>query len=189
VRPAPPGLTPMTDASARASPPPGTRPTSDKLRETLFNILGESVRGCNFLDGCAGVGAIGIEAISRGAEMVVFIDQSRKAARMIRENLNALPIEEGFKIFEMDLAKGLDLCLRENIVIDIAFIDPPYEREHIYKDALQHFAKPPLLAADGLVILEHSKRIEMPESSGNLQCVRTLIQGDSTLSFYRSEAR
>src|SRR5215831_14666629 len=125
----------------KATPPPGTRPTSDKLRETLFNILGESVRGCTFLDGCAGVGAIGIEAISRGAEMVVFIDQARKATRMIRENLSALQIATGFKIFEMDLAKGLDLCLREPIAIDIAFIDPPYEREHIYKDALQRFAQ------------------------------------------------
>jgi 16S rRNA (guanine(966)-N(2))-methyltransferase RsmD len=173
----------------KATPPPGTRPTSDKLRETLFNILGESVRGCTFLDGCAGVGAIGIEAISRGAEMVVFIDQARKATGMIRENLSALQIGRGFKIFEMDLAKGLDLCLRETIAIDIAFIDPPYEREHIYEDALQRFAQTSLLAEDGLVILEHSKRVEMPEASGRLQRVRTLIQGDSTLSFYRPEVQ
>src|SRR5215831_4763519 len=100
----------------KATPPPGTRPTSDKLRETLFNILGESVRGCIFLDGCAGVGAIGIEALSRDAENVVFIDQSRKAARMIRENLNALDIQSGFKILEMDLAKALNVCSRENTV-------------------------------------------------------------------------
>src|SRR5262249_54269391 len=99
----------------KATPPSGTRPTSDKLRETLFNILGESVRGCTFMDGCAGVGAIGIEAISRGAEMVVFIDQARKATRMIRENLSALQIAAGFKILEMDLVKGLDLCVRENV--------------------------------------------------------------------------
>src|SRR6266576_3763918 len=85
----------------KAMPPPGTRPTSDKLRETLFNILGESVRGCTFLDGCAGVGAIGIEAISRGAEHVVFIEQSRKVTKMIRENLKSLDIEEGFKILEL----------------------------------------------------------------------------------------
>jgi 16S rRNA (guanine(966)-N(2))-methyltransferase RsmD len=173
----------------KATPPPGTRPTSDKLRETLFNILGESVRGCIFLDGCAGVGAIGIEAISRGAEMVVFIDQSRKATRMIRENLSALDIVEGFKIFEMDLAKGLDLCVRENIAVNIAFIDPPYDREQVYKDALQRFAETPVLAVDGLMILEHSKRVEMPENAGRLQRVRTLLQGDSTLSFYRPEAQ
>src|SRR5207249_10720162 len=94
----------------KSTPPPGTRPTSDKLRETLFNILGESVRGCTFLDGCAGVGAIGLEAISRGAKRVVFVDQARKAVRMIRENLDGLGIEEGFKILEMDLAKALAVC-------------------------------------------------------------------------------
>ena len=88
----------------KATPPEGTRPTSDKLRETLFNILGETVRGCTFLDGCAGVGAIGIEAISRGAENVVFVDQARKATRMIRENLQSLAITDGFRILEMDLS-------------------------------------------------------------------------------------
>src|SRR5262249_17406693 len=97
----------------KSGPPSGTRPTSDKLRETLFNILGETVRGCTFLDGCAGVGAIGIEAISRGAAKVVFVDQSRKAARMIRENLSALDIRDRFKILETDISKALDLCARD----------------------------------------------------------------------------
>src|SRR5688572_29919034 len=121
----------------RGSPPPGTRPTSDKLRETLFNILGETVRGCTFLDGCAGVGAIGIEAISRGAQSVVFVEQSRKAVRMIRENLQALEISEGSRILELDLRKALDVCARDGVAFDIAFVDPPYEREDLYKDALQ----------------------------------------------------
>ena len=171
----------------KATPPPGTRPTSDKLRETLFNILGESVRGCTFLDGCAGVGAIGIEAISRGAEKVIFIDQSRKVARLIRENLDTLNIEEGFKIFEVDLIKGLDLCSGQDVTIDIAFIDPPYEREQIYRDALERLGNMSLLAPEGLIVLEHSKRKEMPETAGRLKRVRNLIQGDSALTFYRPE--
>src|SRR5437016_4714533 len=168
----------------KSGPPAGTRPTSDKLRETLFNILGESVRGCTFLDGCAGVGAIGIEAISRGAETVFFVDQSRKAARMIRENLDALDIRTGFKILEMDLRKALDLCSCEGIVFDVAFVDPPYERNQIYKEALDRFSTPLLLAPGGVLILEHSKRKAMPELAGNLKRVRTLIQGDSVLAFY-----
>jgi 16S rRNA (guanine(966)-N(2))-methyltransferase RsmD len=171
----------------KATPPAGTRPTSDKLRETLFNILGVSVRGCTFLDGCAGVGVIGIEAISRGAETTVFIDQSKKAARMIRENLDSLDIRAGFKILELDLIKGLDLCLRDNIVFDIAFVDPPYEREQTYKEALARFSTAGLLSLDGVLIFEHSKRKDMPEGAGNLKRVRTLIQGDSVLSFYRPE--
>ena len=173
----------------KAEPPDGTRPTSDKLRETLFNILGESVRGCTFLDGCAGVGAIGIEAISRGAQNVIFVDQSRKATRMIRENLQALDIEEGFKIFDLDLARALDICAKEGMAFDIAFIDPPYDREHIYKDALERFGTMPLLAPAGVLILEHSKRAEMPETFGNLKRTRTLQQGDSVLSFFKPEAK
>src|SRR2546422_8352269 len=111
----------------KGTPPAGIRPTSDKLRETLFNIIGPRVDGATFLDGCAGVGAIGIEAISRGAAFVYFVDQSRKACQMIRENLKALEIDEGFKILEMDLIKGLNVL---EAPADIAFIDPPYEREH-----------------------------------------------------------
>src|SRR6478736_1640610 len=91
----------------KGTPPSGLRPTSDKLRETVFNILGARVEGATFLDGCAGMGAIGIEAISRGAGFVYFLEQSRKACQMIRESLNSLEIKEGFKILEMDLKKGL----------------------------------------------------------------------------------
>src|SRR5438132_5852876 len=86
-------------------PPAGIRPTSDKLKETLFNILGSRIEGATFLDGCAGVGAIGIEAISRGAALVYFVDQSRKACQMIRQNLESLEIKEGFRLIEMDLIK------------------------------------------------------------------------------------
>src|SRR5262249_58884938 len=93
----------------KGTPPPGIRPTSDKLKETIFNILGPSVQGATFLDGCAGLGGIGIEAISRGAAFVYFVEQSRKACKMIRENLQSLNVEEDFKIFEMDLIKSLDV--------------------------------------------------------------------------------
>src|SRR5689334_12964419 len=92
----------------KGTPPPGIRPTSDKLRETIFNILGQKTQGATFLDGCAGMGAIGIEAISRGAAEVYFIDQSRKATRIIRDNLDALDIKDGFAVLEMDLPKALD---------------------------------------------------------------------------------
>jgi 16S rRNA (guanine(966)-N(2))-methyltransferase RsmD len=173
----------------KATPPHGIRPTSDKLRETLFNILGETVRGCTFLDGCAGVGAIGIEAISRGAENVIFADQSRKAVRMIRENLQSLNIDDGFKILELDLIKALDVCARDALVFDVAFIDPPYDRRDIYDDTLRKFDASPLLSSDAVLIFEHSKRAELPETSGSLRRVRTLVQGDSALAFYRRAER
>src|SRR3989442_9193235 len=131
------------------TPPAGIRPTSDKLRETLFNILGARVDGATFLDGCAGVGAIGLEAISRGAALVYFVDQSRKACQMIRQNLASLEINEGFKVMEMDLMRALGIL---DTQFDIAFVDPPYDYEGIYADVLQRFGASPLLTSEGLLI-------------------------------------
>ena len=143
----------------KGTPPAGIRPTSDKLKETIFNILGPSVEGAAFLDGCAGVGGIGIEAISRGAAFVYFVEQSRKACKMIRENLESLNVQEGFKIFEMDLIKSLDLL---DSSLNIAFVDPPYDRDDLYDACLNRFGNAPLLAPDGLLIMEHSKRTRPP---------------------------
>ena len=165
----------------KGSPPAGTRPTSDKLRETVFNILGARVEGATFLDGCAGMGAIGIEAISRGAGFVCFIDQSRKGCQIIRENLKSLEVEDGFKVLEMDLIKGLGAI---NVQFDIAFVDPPYDREDLYESTLNRFGSAPLLAPDGLLIVEHSKRKDLPDTAGSLHRIRSLVQGDAALAFY-----
>jgi 16S rRNA (guanine(966)-N(2))-methyltransferase RsmD len=164
----------------KATPPAGIRPTSDKLKETVFNILGASVEGTTFLDGCAGMGGIGIEALSRGASMVYFVDQSRKACQIIRENLKSLGIAEGYKVLEMDLAKALDLCARDGIEFDIAFVDPPYNREDLYQACLDRFN-------GDLLIIEHSKRKDLPDSAGVLRKTRSLVQGDAALAFYRPE--
>jgi 16S rRNA (guanine(966)-N(2))-methyltransferase RsmD len=171
----------------KAKPPAGTRPTSDKLRGTLFNILGPSVEGAAFLDACAGMGAIGIEAISRGAAFVCFVDQSRKACASIRENLESLDVKEGYRVLEVELGRALDLCKRDGAVFDIVFVDPPYEKEAVYAQTLKVFGEGALLAAGGLVVLEHSKRVELPETAGKLRRYRVLPQGDSSLSFYRAE--
>jgi 16S rRNA (guanine(966)-N(2))-methyltransferase RsmD len=167
----------------KGTPPPGIRPTSDKLRETLFNILGDRVHAAVFLDGCAGVGAIGIEAISRGAELVYFVDQSRKACQIIRQNLTSLEILEGFRIMEMDLMRALRAL---DTAVDIAFIDPPYDHDDMYANVLQWFGASPRLRAEGLLIFEHSKRKELPESSGGMKKIRSLVQGDAALAFYSS---
>lgn len=167
----------------KATPPPGVRPTSDKLRETLFNILGARVQGSTFLDGCAGAGAVGIEAVSRDAEFVYFIEQSGKACQIIRENLKALEIQEGFQVMEMDLIRALNGL---NTRFDIAFVDPPYDREDLYERALDTFGSTSRLAPGGLLILEHSKRKILPEASGKLGKIRSLVQGDAALAFYSS---
>jgi 16S rRNA (guanine(966)-N(2))-methyltransferase RsmD len=157
-------------------PPASIRPTSDKLRETVFNILGARIEGVTFLDGCAGTGAIGIEAISRGSAFVYFVEQSRKACQIIRENLKELNVQDGYKIIEMDLGKALGVIGK----VDVAFIDPPYDRDDLYQAALNQF--------DGdLLILEHSKRSLLPETAGKLKKTRTLVQGDAALAFYTPE--
>lgn len=165
----------------KGTPPSGIRPTSDKLKETIFNILGARVDGATFLDGCAGMGGIGIEAISRGAALVYFVEQSGKACRFIRENLDSLEVTQGFRVLQMDLSKGLDMI---DGAIDIAYIDPPYEREDVYAACLQRFGNDSLLSPGGLLILEHSKRKNLPEVSGALKSIRSLVQGDAALAFY-----
>ena len=172
----------------KGTPPAGLRPTSDKLRETLFNILGPTVDGSDFLDACAGMGGIGIEAISRGADSVYFVDDSRKATSIIRENLAMLKIADGFRILEMDLRKALQLFERENRSFDIVFLDPPYDREDLYTIALEAFGTRPLLKEAGILVMEHSKRFEAPAAGGLLQRYRILTQGDSCLSFYGKNA-
>ncbi len=167
----------------KGTPPSGIRPTSDKLKETIFNILGPGIQNTIFLDGCAGMGGIGIEAISRGATFVYFVEQSRKACQIIRENLKSLKVEEGYKIIETDLLKALNSI---DIALDIAFVDPPYEREDLYDACLKRFGSSPLLAPDGLLIFEHSKRKELPNVSGTLRRIRSLVQGDAALAFYRA---
>lgn len=171
----------------KGKPPAGVRPTSDKLRETLFNVLGPRVEGATFLDGFAGMGGVGIEALSRGARFVYFVDQSRKACAIIRENLKSLDVTAGFRVIEAALEKALDLFEREGAAFDIVFLDPPYERESLYAESLAAFGSRPLLAETGVLVMEHSKRVELAEASGRLKRYRVLMQGDSTLSFYKAE--
>jgi 16S rRNA (guanine(966)-N(2))-methyltransferase RsmD len=171
----------------KGRPPEGIRPTSDKLRETLFNILGPVIDGATFLDGFAGMGAIGIEAVSRGAHAVYFVDRSRKACAIIRENLKSLQVTEGVRVIEAPLERALDLLERDGLHFDVVFLDPPYDRDSLYTESLAAFSTRPLLSDNAVLIMEHTKHLELPEITGNLRKYRVLTQGDSTLSFYRAE--
>jgi len=172
----------------KGTPPSGIRPTSDKLRETLFNVLGDRVSGSQFLDAFAGMGAVGIEAISRGAREVAFVDSSRKATAIIRQNLTSLGIRSGFRLLETEFSKACKIFEREGVTFDIAFLDPPYDREDLYTSALEIMGNMSLLGDDGILVMEHSKRDEFAGASGILDKYRTLTQGDSSLSFYRKRA-
>lgn len=158
----------------------GLRPTSDKLRETLFNVLGPAVSGARVLDGFAGTGAVGIEALSRGAAHVTFVERDRRALGLIGENLKHCGLEEGYAIIRVEFAAAAARLIGQPF--DIIFLDPPYgEGEMIAA----------LTAASGLtraqtrVIIEHAKRDSPPSESGGLVLTRQLKSGDSALAFYR----
>lgn len=171
----------------KARPPGGTRPTSDKLRETLFNILGARVIESSFLDGYAGVGAIGIEALSRGARRAVFVDRSPKACAAIAVNLDALEAADCGRVLRMDLARALDGRLDRRF--DIAFLDPPYAREDLYLRDIERFGAGSFLDPGGVLVIEHGRAMEAPAGVAGLDRVRTHVQGDSALTFYEQGRR
>ncbi len=151
-----------------------TRPTPDRLRETLFDILAPGIEGAVFLDAYAGSGAVGIEALSRGARSAVFIERSRAAADVIRQNLKALGLEQ-----RAEVITGKALVALPRLKPDIAFLDPPYELADEYDAALH------ALSGAGLVVVQHSTRLKLRAEYGTLVRSRVLKQGDNALSFYR----
>jgi 16S rRNA (guanine966-N2)-methyltransferase len=165
------------------------RPTSDRLRETLFNVLTAGdpggLEGSVWLDLFAGTGAVGIEAISRGAKQVYFVDSAAPAVELIRRNLQSLEISSGFKIFQDDLPRAFWRMEREHIAADVIFIDPPYRMHDTYADALRALVDSSLVWAMSVVIAEHEKKFDPANEFGLLRKFRKLVQGDAALSFYR----
>ena len=173
------------------------RPTADRLRETLFNVLaaGNSTAfdGKVWLDLCAGTGAVGIEALSRGAARVYFVESSAPAATLIQHNLRSLGLEDGFEIsgFEVlreDVTRALDQLGARNVTADFIFLDPPYRMEKIYLQTLRLLSQSHLLGPKTIVIVEHEKRFDPGDGFASLRRYRKLEQGDAALSFYRISA-
>jgi 16S rRNA (guanine966-N2)-methyltransferase len=169
------------------------RPTSDRLRETLFNVLQDRIADSRFVDVFAGTGTIGIEAISRGAKEVVFIENHRPAAELIRKNLELLEIRSGLRVLPIDALRGLQKLATEqsanSSAFDIIFLDPPYAAAHEYEQILEFLGGAALLNPGGLVIAEHRRSFDLPEAQGRLHAVRILQQGDASLTFYTSGPR
>lgn len=165
------------------------RPTSDRLRETLFNVLGDRVVRCSFVDVFAGTGAVGIEALSRGAREVVFIEKHGAAAALIRKNLASLEVGEGTQVLAVDAVHGLEVLAKAksdtNAPSRIVFLDPPYGNTEDYDRVLTCLGFEGLLGEGDLLIAEHRRNFDLPEAVGSLKRVRVLRQGDAVLSFYR----
>lgn len=157
----------------------GLRPTSDRLRETLFNVLAPRVADARVLDLCAGTGAVGIEALSRGARWVTFVEHDRRALALIEANLRKCQVSEGYTIERRDARA--DAAPYRGGPFDIVFLDPPYVQRSL--DPWLRAAAA-AVAADGVIVLEHASRVASPVVLDGLTRTRSLVQGDSTLSFY-----
>jgi 16S rRNA (guanine966-N2)-methyltransferase len=160
----------------------GLRPTSDKLRETLFNVLAPRLSGARVLDVCAGTGAIGLEALSRGAAAVTFVERDRRAQTLIEENLAHCGITTGYTMIRSDALRALIAFREQDARFDLVLLDPPYnespETTHVLDAAGE------LLTPGGLLVLEHARRSAMPDTAGPLARIRQLRSGDSALTFY-----
>jgi 16S rRNA (guanine966-N2)-methyltransferase len=173
----------------RSSSGKDIRPTSDRLRETLFNVLTagnpEALANTVWLDLFAGTGAVGIEALSRGARQVYFVETSSTAVKVIEQNLQSLEIAQGYRILRDDLSGVLWRLKREHVSADVVFLDPPYRMQQAYEESLTALADSSLVWAMSLVIAEHEKKFDPGSEFKSLVRVRKLIQGNAALSFYR----
>ncbi len=169
------------------------RPTADRLRETLFNVLcsgnAAAFEGSTWFDLYAGTGAVGIEALSRGAALVYFVESSRAAADLITENLKSLGIATGFVMVRGEVRNSLRSLQKAGAVANYVFLDPPYRLQDEYAGTLASLAESKLLAAPGVVIAEHDKRFDPGAEYGKLHRYRKLEQGDAALSFYQPKPR
>jgi len=163
--------------------PPGldVRPTSDKVKQALFNILSDRIEGASFLDLYAGIGSVGIEALSRGASRVVFVEKSKRHLGFLKKNLSVSPFEGRFDLFHMDAADFLKK--KKPGPFSLVFIDPPYEGEEIEK-TLPLLGEGDMIADDGMAIIQHFHKKILAEQVGRLHFIRQYKYGETVLSFY-----
>jgi 16S rRNA (guanine966-N2)-methyltransferase len=164
-----------------------TRPTGARVRQTLFDILAAEIPGSRFLDAFAGSGAVGLEALSRGASKVVLVDRGSAAVEAARENARAVGVGGSVQVFRQDARTAMVALGEQGLRFDVVFLDPPYASE-LYQPLLSLLADGPLLAEDGLVVAEHFHKRSLPETIGTLARTRLVRVGDHCLSFYRRRA-
>lgn len=162
------------------------RPTSDRLRETLFNVLAPRIEGAVFADLFAGTGAVGIEALSRGARHVYFAENSRAALVVLRRNLATIQLLSQSQVESAGTLPLLRRLASQRIQLDVVFLDPPYDNADAYSDCMQFLGSYSALAPDAIIVAEHSRRIPLPAVFGDLERYRLLEQGDAALSFFRA---
>ncbi len=172
----------------RLQGPPGRelRPTSDRLKESLFNILSSAIPEATVLDVFAGTGAIGLEALSRGAREVVFIESDRNAVRLIRKNLQLCGAKSGYRILQDDVFTSVRALARTGLRADVVFLDPPYHWGP-YRDLIGILFSTGIASSATRVILEHHSKADVPKAEPGFRRTRIVRQSDKCLSFYVAE--
>jgi 16S rRNA (guanine(966)-N(2))-methyltransferase RsmD len=163
-----------------------TRPTSDKVKGAVFNILAALIPGANILDIFAGTGSLGIEALSRGADSAVFVDKSSECFRTIKENLAHTKLESEATVVVGDVFAALNKFSKNNKKFDIIFLDPPYGKG-LVEETLKSIAENDIIMPEGIIVAEHDASDKVPEEVGGLARYRWEKYGDTVISFYRSK--
>lgn len=163
-----------------------TRPTTDRVKESVFNIISGFIAGARVLDLYSGTGSLGIEALSRGADFSIFIDKSRECILTIRENLFNTKLSEKSSIMPMDVFVALNKLFKENRKFDIIFLDPPYNK-NLVVETLKCLAESDIIEQGGMIIAEHDFKDEVPQEVGGLKRFRHQKYGDTIVSFYNKK--
>lgn len=161
-----------------------TRPTTDKVKESIFNMIGPYFEGGTALDLFAGSGGLGIETLSRGAEKAIFVEKDGRAFQILQENIKKCRYEDDAELFRTDAMRAVKGLVKRDIVIDYVFIDPPYHKK-MYYDLVETLVENEKIARTGFIVCEHAKEVTLPENYGSFHLVRQETYGTVVISIYR----
>ncbi|ALC91101.1 DNA methyltransferase [Bacillus sp. FJAT-18017] len=167
----------------KAVPGSSTRPTTDKVKEAVFNMIGPYFSGGMGLDLFAGSGGLGIEALSRGLDKVIFIDREPKAIHTIKDNLKACEFEDRSEVYRTDAERALKAVKKRELDFDFIFLDPPYKKQQLVK-ILEQIDADGRLKQDGLAVCEHGKEVNLPDSIGRLEKIKSEVYGIIAISIF-----
>ncbi|WP_332647928.1 16S rRNA (guanine(966)-N(2))-methyltransferase RsmD [Lysinibacillus sp. 54212] len=162
-----------------------TRPTTDKVKESIFNMIGPFFDGGTALDLFAGSGGLGIEALSRGAEKAIFVEKDAKAFCVLQDNIKKCRYEDYVELFRTDASRAVKGLLKRDISIDYLFVDPPYHKKEYY-DLVQALEQGERLAKNAIIVCEHGVEIALPDSYGKFKLTRQETYGSTIVSIYRA---
>lgn len=162
-----------------------TRPTTDKVKESLFNIIGPFFDGGIALDLFAGSGSLGIEALSRGADKAIFIEKDGKAFQALQENIKKCRYEQKSELYKTDATRAVKALIKRDVVIDYLFVDPPYKKIEYY-DLVLSLINENKISNEGIIVCEHSSFVELPEQFNEFKRSRQEVYGDTVISIYRT---